>query len=525
VTAETRIRGLAAHVDLRGGHRRTALRQRLQTLIATLGEPARDGEPTHALISRLAAELHEPTDDRVWLTLAVISGRLPHPLDVADAIRTARLDGSVAALAKPLKAHRPGWPVRRGPWPRVRVVTGQVLVDVHHTSRTGLATGIQRVARQSAQRWERDHSPVLVGWTHDLRSLRALTAAERSQALYGHRDAEVAGSISADLLVPWHCTYVLPELMTEARRALALEAMLQRSGTTGSMIGFDCVPLTSAETIAEGMGAGFSQMLSAMAYGARIAAISQAAATEYRGWRAMLAGAGLAGPEITAIPLPVEAVEPSPAAMAEAHELLVTDGLPMVLCVGSHEPRKNHLAVLHAAEVLWREGLQFSLAFVGGNAWHSERFAARLAELQSAGRPLTSVRGLSDDLLWAAYRLARCVIFPSLNEGFGLPVAEALASGTPAITSGFGSMREIAAEGGAELVDPRDDRDIRDALRRLLTDDDLHARRSAEARSRSVRTWEHYACEAWAYLIDGRAPDPTSAGSVAASALTGAGDP
>ena len=132
----------------------------------------------------------------------------------------------------------------------------------------------------------------------------------------------------------------------------------------------------------------------------------------------------------------------------------------MVLCVGSHEPRKNHLAVLHAAELLWREGFAFSLVFIGGNAWRDDRFLEHVERLQDAGRPMVSVRALPDDLLWAAYDLAHCLVFPSLNEGFGLPIAESLASGTPVVTSEFGSMREIAGHGGGLLVDPRDDHAI-----------------------------------------------------------------
>jgi glycosyltransferase involved in cell wall biosynthesis len=383
-----------------------------------------------------------------------------------------------------------------------------VLVDLHHTAQTELATGIQRVARQSALRWYRDHSPVLVGWATGLRTLRELTPDQRSWALHGHglseaernqTSAEMAAS--GDVIVPWRSTYVLPELLTEPVRAHSLLSMLAYSGSRGSMIGFDCVPLSSAETTADGMGGGFSLMLSAIAHGDRIATISHAAAVEYRGWRTMLAGAGLAGPQIEPIVLPVEAHEPAAEAVEQARTLLLAANLPMVLCVGSHEPRKNHLAVLHAAERLWREGLRFSLVFVGGNAWNSERFVFQLNTLQNAGRPVESVRGLSDDQLWAAYRLARCVIFPSLNEGFGLPVAESLASGTPVITSDHGSMREIAVAGGALLVDPRDDLDITGALRALLTDDELHARLSAQARALPHRSWDSYAAELWQYLV------------------------
>jgi glycosyltransferase involved in cell wall biosynthesis len=184
--------------------------------------------------------------------------------------------------------------------------------------------------------------------------------------------------------------------------------------------------------------------------------------------------------------------------------------MPMVLVVGSHEPRKNHLAVLQAAELLWREGLRFSISFVGGNAWNSESFSQRLRELRDGGRPVQSISALSDSALWAAYRLAHVSVFPSLNEGFGLPVAESLASGTPVITAAFGSMREIAGNGGALLIDPRDDRDITDALRRLLTDDELHAELSAQTAQVERKSWDRYAAEIWDYLMteDDATPAP-----------------
>jgi hypothetical protein len=501
----------AGRVDLRAPRARRALRARLTTLIAALrGDPvAVPVRSTTALLDAVAAELVPVTAERMWLTYAVLTGRLPDHATVQRAVRTARLSGPYPVVADALSAQRPTWPRHGSPWPAVRVVTGAVLVDLHHTAGTDLATGIQRVARETARRWHRDHSPVIVGWTRDLRSLRILDDPARAQALTGGPPVDLPAPHADEVIVPWRCTYLLPELMTETPRARALQGLLRHSGSTGAMIGFDCVPLTSAETTADGMGAAFATMLSAIAHGRRIATISDAAATEYRGWRAMLTGTGLPGPEVSAIPLPVEAVQPDSASLAEATERLLTGSLPMVLCVGSHEPRKNHLAVLHAAELLWRDGVHFSLVFVGGNGWHGESFTRRVEELKAAGRPLTSITALPDTLLWAAYRLARCLVFPSLNEGFGLPVAEALACGTPVITSNFGSTREITAAGGALLIDPRDDHDIRDALRRLILDDALHERLAAEARASEPRSWDDYARESWNYLVHGRIPSPS----------------
>jgi glycosyltransferase involved in cell wall biosynthesis len=169
------------------------------------------------------------------------------------------------------------------------------------------------------------------------------------------------------------------------------------------------------------------------------------------------------------------------------------------MSVGSFEPRKNQLAVLHAAERLWREGHKFRLKFIGGGGWRTE-FDVEMNRLAAAGRDVSVAIRISDVELWAGYRRARFSVFASLHEGYGLPVAESLAYGTPALTTDYGSTAEIAAEGGALTVDPRDDDALLDAMRRLLTDDALIAELEKAARQRPVRTWDDYARELWQVL-------------------------
>nr|WP_254071293.1 MULTISPECIES: glycosyltransferase [unclassified Rathayibacter] len=220
----------------------------------------------------------------------------------------------------------------------------------------------------------------------------------------------------------------------------------------------------------------------------------------------------MAGPDIRPILLPSQPEDVTEEELATAARSLVTDDLPLVVCVGSHEPRKNHLAVLHAAELLWRRGLEFSLVFIGGNAWNSAEFLYRLEVLEGFGRPVRSLSSITDALLWSAYRLAHCTIFPSINEGYGLPIVESLSVGTPVITSGFGSMLEVASEGGALFVDPHDDQDIAAALERLLTDTALHERLTAEALAIDGGTWDQYAARVWDYLVEGaEAPEGVDA--------------
>ena len=427
----------------------------------------------------------------------MITGRLPVPASVLRTVRAIRLDGPVPALNDELR--RSGQ-LMSSQWPRVEVVTDRVLVDVHHTSRARLSTGIQRVTRELVRRWERDHEPIFVGWTEGYESMRRLDGGEIATASSSTTAERESGppdlgemAQGTDILVPWRCTHLVPELPAEPERVRQYQGVVTYSGSTTGVVGYDCVPLTAAETCGEGMAAGFAGYLAAAARLDRIAAISCSAAGEYRGWRRMLGSIGQRGPDIEAVPLAVSAPVPSGSDLDEARGLLSVGSLPIVLSVGSHEPRKNHLALLRAAEILWREGVLFTLALAGGHSWSRGAFDTELDRLQRAGRPIQTLVAIPDRLLWAAYRVAYCTVFPSLHEGFGLPVAESLASGTPVITSNYGSMLECARFGGALLVDPRDPTDLARALRRLLGDPGLRDRLAQQSANLPARSWDEYA--------------------------------
>lgn len=468
---------------------------RMSLLASTLEGRKVDASEARAVVE---AHLTTPRDDVVWLALAVLSGALPTAELVQTTRRAARFGGPQVVVDAAMAMERPE---DRG---AVVEVVGGPVIDIEHLARTSLGTGIQRVTRETMRHWVAQHELHAAGWHLDHRAMRPLTGPELARALGGSTKGRLSaqhGPRDRRVLVPWQATYVLPEVVLEEGRTRRMEALLRFSRSRGAAIGFDTVPLTSAETAADDVPPRFVLELAALRHAHRIATISAAAACEYEGWRTMVRSMGLPGPDIREVALAVEAVAPTDDALAEAAARYCVPTLPMVLCVGSHEPRKNHLAVLQAAERLWRDGVEFSLVFVGGNAWKSEGFSRRLAELAGAGRPVESVLGLSDRLLWALYALARCTVFPSLNEGFGLPVAESLASGTPVVTSNFGSMLEIADGGGALTVDPRDDAAVAAALRALLTDDVLHHELTTQARARAARTWQQYAEETWDYLV------------------------
>jgi len=144
------------------------------------------------------------------------------------------------------------------------------------------------------------------------------------------------------------------------------------------------------------------------------------------------------------------------------------------LFVGTLEPRKNLPRLLRAFQRYCEETPQpLSLKIVGGSGWGKEDIAGLVGALRLTQR--VELLGKVDDSdLPALYRGARALLMPSLYEGFGLPVAEALSLGVPVVTSQHSAMAEVAGSAGL-YVDPESEREITDALLRLTVERELHA--------------------------------------------------
>jgi glycosyltransferase involved in cell wall biosynthesis len=146
-------------------------------------------------------------------------------------------------------------------------------------------------------------------------------------------------------------------------------------------------------------------------------------------------------------------------------------GLPdrYVLYVGTLNERKNALVLLRAFARLDREDTW--LVLVGGGGAYRRRVIEETAALRVRNRVKRVERVAGEDLP-GIYRCARAFVYPSLCEGFGLPVVEALTSGVPVIASAGAGLEDAGGE-GALYVDPRDVDGLRDALERVLDDEAL----------------------------------------------------
>jgi alpha-1,3-rhamnosyl/mannosyltransferase len=164
-----------------------------------------------------------------------------------------------------------------------------------------------------------------------------------------------------------------------------------------------------------------------------------------------------------------------PRTAQDCHSTLKANSLnykKYVLCVATLEPRKNLSAVISAYELLDEHVQQeFPLVMVGPLGWKSSELEKRIRHLNDSG-VVKQLGFISQSTLPFLYSGAAAFVYPSLYEGFGLPLLEAMQSGCPSITSNNGALAEVS-NGCAIQVDPKKSDDIAQQLNLLLHEPDL----------------------------------------------------
>ena len=218
---------------------------------------------------------------------------------------------------------------------------------------------------------------------------------------------------------------------------------------------------------------------------------------------------------VTAIPLGVDPIF-RPHSSAQLAPLMARLGLQTQgysLYVGTIEPRKNLDRLLDAYESLPSAlRKRYPLVMAGSPGWRSEHTHARMAQAASAGW-LHYLRYVAQADLPALYAGARLFVYPSLYEGFGLPVLEAMASGVPVVTSSVSSLPEVVGSIALSIA-PEDTDALVAALQQGLQDDAWRSAAMAAGPQRAARfTWER--CVNQTVALYGRIHAGTSDASAA----------
>jgi glycosyltransferase involved in cell wall biosynthesis len=181
-----------------------------------------------------------------------------------------------------------------------------------------------------------------------------------------------------------------------------------------------------------------------------------------------------------------------------------------VLALGTREPRKNLARLVEAFGLVHAEHPDLALVLVGQDGPDRPNIDAALAALDpSAAEQVLLTDWVSEDQRAGVLARARALAYPSLDEGFGFPLLEAMQAGVPVVAAAAGAIPEVAAD-AALLVDPHDAPALAAALIAATTDDDVGARLVAAGRARvAAFSWTRSA-EAFAALYREAAMEPLS---------------
>lgn len=174
-----------------------------------------------------------------------------------------------------------------------------------------------------------------------------------------------------------------------------------------------------------------------------------------------------------------------------AEQVQRDDSLPddYLLYVSTIEPRKNFLGVLRAFALMAEWGYEGKLVVAGRWGWRTESIKAEW-EASPVRSRIVHLDYVARDRMASVYSQARALLFPSWIEGFGLPILESMACGTPVVTSGRSAMPEVAGPAGV-YVDPESAHGIATGAASLIEDADHHARLQALGRDRARRfSWD-----------------------------------
>lgn len=165
---------------------------------------------------------------------------------------------------------------------------------------------------------------------------------------------------------------------------------------------------------------------------------------------------------------------------------LFNQAQPFYLSVGTIEPRKNQSFLLDTFESLWEDGNDSRLCIVGKIGWHTEALVKRIKRHSEYNKKLFLLNDLSDSELELAYKHAKALLIPSIQEGYGLPIIEALRHKIPVFASDIPVFREVGKRYCAYF-----DLNLKDSLKNLLKEFEVTRKFQARTINKSL-AWPNW---------------------------------
>ena len=390
-----------------------------------------------------------------------------------------------------------------------------VLVDVTNAAVDPANSGVMRVTRTLCARLQKNPALRLAfaRWDAGSRAYRLLDASQRARlATYGgpfdrlSAFAETSASSTERLLEKYgagdgEAALFLPEVALDGGSRDRL-AWARGHGMAVGTILYDLIPIDHPSFCDPNVVSAFPTYLDAMLKTDRVWSISDYSLSRLRAYAARR-GAELPA-QSRVIWLPGQfGRHARPDATTPTRE----NATVRIVCVSTLELRKNHANLLSAWRLLRanRPDLPVRLTLIG-NRYAGASQVAEAVERAVAQDERLVWRGVIDDKsILAEMDAAAFTIYPSLVEGFGLPIMESLWMGRPCIAHHAGVMAELATPGGCLCVDMRDPVALAAAIEKLATEPGLLERLAREARERTIATWRDYANDLGAELMELRA--------------------
>jgi glycosyltransferase involved in cell wall biosynthesis len=504
--------------------RASALEDRCRTVCDVLDLPVATGsEFVRTVLDRLLPAGPGPAADRGWTTLAYVLSQAFHArlptVEQAGTFRAAFEAGSVRGLHAALTESPAFRTSPQATAPLVRLESPGLAIDVSETSRVAFTSGIQRVVRSVARHvGEIEPAARLVRWSdrsgcltplsnREIESLISIEPVTAPAPLASgrlaklHRAATWPGRRIArtlqrrQLLAPrqqgvqpslflWEDSLLVPEVAVGEARIEAVRLLATATPVRATIVFYDAIPIRHPEFFQTVTHSNYLRSLSLARDVQAISCISEAVRDDLEHLLAVLPTRQPPLLSVHALGADLPAEGPTEPAGFDR---------PVVLCVGTIEPRKNQLRVLQAMVAAQQAGARFTGVFAGASGWLNGSFRTAFSAATAAGGRLVLRESIGNAQLRGLYDSAAFTIYCSLDEGFGLPIIESLRHGRPCITSDRGSMREIATQtGGCLLVDPDNVAAMAAAITSLVEEPSILARLTREAERAEWPTWRDY---------------------------------